>query len=229
MYDRSDTGRAPLYAIGGAGISAAQRLEALSAVPLDELLALAVKAARKSSEEGRGSPARKELGMLLVALRARSVDSDGRPDFSGKSREYRDRLTDVYSRAGIYNDERTRVSAASRQAAGDILREILPLEDLADYGLKKSGPSERVRAARQGLWVPAEVQRVVRTSPATDATADVLRLAQGALGILSRISDEAIDRLSDTQKVTLASIAGRIEDAAYELRVHVIPPDEDDA
>ncbi|MFB7012917.1 MULTISPECIES: hypothetical protein [unclassified Streptomyces] len=165
--------------------------------------------------------------MLMVALRMRSEDSEGRPDFAGNSREYRDRLAEVFRRTNMPDDERKRISSAGRRAAGDIVREVLTSEELEDYGLMKAGPSERVREARKGMWVPAEVQKVVRTTPATDANADVLRLTQGALGILSRISDEAIGGLTDVERDTMAVLAGRIEDRAYELRMKATPDDED--
>ncbi|MFD5504609.1 hypothetical protein ACFWJS_33700 [Streptomyces sp. NPDC127061] len=110
--------------------------------------------------------------------------------------------------------------------AGNILREVLSPEDLDIYGLLEDGPSERMRKARQGMYVPAKIQAVVRTTATTDLTADVLRMAQGALGIVSRIVPEAVQALTEDEKTTLATLAGHIEDRAYELRMLVTSDDD---
>lgn len=162
----------------------------------------------------------------MIALRMRSTDSQGRTDFAGSSREYRDRLSEIFRRTNMRPTDRANISSAARRMAGNILREVLSPSDLALYGLMEDGPSERKRKSLQGMYVPAAVQAVLRTSATTDTTADALRMAQGALGIVSRITPEAIDALTGDERATLATLAGHIEDRAYELRM-LVTPDED--
>ncbi|MFE3144757.1 hypothetical protein [Streptomyces scopuliridis] len=224
----SSARRTPLHAIGGTGISAAQRLEALASESTKKLLELAVSAARTGAAEGRGSSARKELGLLMVALRMRSVDSDARIDYAGKSREYRDRMADVFREAGLTAAEKNRVSTAARQAAGNILRHVLTPAQVASYGLLPKGPDDRSTERKADIWALAEVGREYQRSQGAEVGADVTRLVQGALGILARVDDAAVGELSDQERTTFADLAGQIEDRAYELRMLATPDDADE-
>lgn len=122
--------------------------------------------------------------------------------------------------------DRANIGSVARRTVGNLLREVLSPEDLTRYGLLADGPSERMRKTRHGTHLPARLTAVIRTTATTDLTADVLRMAQGALGIVSRIAPEAVQALTANEKTTLATLAGHIEDRAYELRM-LVTPDED--
>ncbi|MFE6494112.1 hypothetical protein [Streptomyces sp. NPDC057748] len=135
-------------------------------------------------------------------------------------------MAEVFRRTNMDRDERARTSGAARKAAGNILREVLTGDELEAYGLMQASPAERSRAAHQNQWVPAEVARLAKTSPATDVRADPVRLMQGALGVLLRVSSDAVAALSDEERANFAQLALRIEDRAYDLRMSVTPSDD---
>jgi hypothetical protein len=179
------------------------------------------------------------LAVTLVALRKRMGD------FRGESYEYRQKVSELYRRAGIDND---RIKGNVRWHVGNALRRYLTPRELKRYGLHPDSPLERgqdSRATRAAIVtatralaaaepakpaakastkapkgeVKAEAIPDVLTGSEVKATADQLRLAQVAAGILDGMSDGAIaDDMTDGQRAKLDAQLATMESRLRALR-----------
>jgi hypothetical protein len=179
------------------------------------------------------------LAVTLVALRKRMGD------FRGESYEYRQKVSELYRQAGINSD---RIKGNVRWHVGNALRRYLTPRELKRYGLHPDSPLERgqdSRATRAAIVtatralaaaepakpaakasakapkgeVKAEAIPDVLTGSEVKATADQLRLAQVAAGILDGMSDGAIaDDMTDGQRAKLDAQLAAMESRLRALR-----------
>lgn len=106
-------------------------------------LAALVEAGRDGAPKG----AAKAAAEAIVALR-RLHEFEGRPDWAGRSPEYRLAIEVIYRDAGIQSDSKGSVQANLRYHVGNVLRAVAPVEDLAALGMTVDGPGERSRKQR---------------------------------------------------------------------------------
>ena len=128
---------------------------------------------------------------LLIDLRAKFVDSKGRPDFKGTSFAYRNIVAKAYTDAGVTSDEKKRMMSAVRYHVSNALREVLTDDELRDYGLIKESSIQRQRGDRakraarlrqlnadEKLSDPDDVHDILNTVSLMIGNIDVDTLAQ---------------------------------------------------
>lgn len=85
----------------------------------------------------------REAAQLFIDAREHFYTKDGEPDWLGRTHAYRLWVREIMSGANVPGDEITSLQAAIRYHSGNMLREKLDDDTLADLGLKKSSPRER--------------------------------------------------------------------------------------
>lgn len=98
----------------------------------------------------------KALAEVIVALREQ-FDYEGRPDWAGRSWEYRTTVASIYEMAGIPPSSTDGLQSSLRYHVGNLLRERLTPEQLSEAGLLVQSPRERVAEQR----TEAAVARIV--------------------------------------------------------------------
>jgi hypothetical protein len=184
----------------------------------------------------------KNIATVLVDIRRRCVDQDGRTDWQGRTHRYRQLAADLYSRSGIQLGSDSPIQAAVRYHIGNILREVVPPAELAQFNLKAQSPVERNQEARQARAAivamarheltaaqsAAEQPKVKKTSkdaapapaPAGALVGDHIRLGAGARSILEQLSTDVIDGMTDGQRARLDAELEAIQKAVTKLRRH---------
>ncbi|QOP65085.1 hypothetical protein PQE12_gp25 [Arthrobacter phage Adumb2043] len=85
----------------------------------------------------------REAAQLFIDAREHFYTKEGEPDWLGRTHAYRLWVREVMSGAHVPGDDVTSLQAAIRYHSGNMLRERLDDDTLADLGLKKSSPRER--------------------------------------------------------------------------------------
>ncbi|WP_432157775.1 hypothetical protein [Streptomyces sp. bgisy153] len=184
----------------------------------------------------------KNVAVTLLALRRQMGD------WRGEGYEYRQKVNEMYRQAGIDDDpDSKRIKGNVRWHVGNALRRYLTPRELKRAGLLPESPLERgqdnratqsaiVRATR--AIAAAEQPKPAKSSekaprgevkadavPSTltgaevKATADQLRLAQVASGILAQMSEGAIaDDMTRGQRTTLDKQLAAMEERIRALR-----------
>src|SRR5699024_2960071 len=108
-----------------------------------ELIAEGARLARSyGALHGKETTLVKDLAHVVVRLRAKHEDKEGRPDLRGRSREYREAVSKVYERAGIPSDASSNLQALVRYHMSSTLREYMKTAgytaaDFRYYGLSE--------------------------------------------------------------------------------------------
>src|SRR5919205_1123942 len=76
----------------------------------------------------------RELAPIIVNLRRHFTLSNGVPDWSGRTPDYRRAVAELYARARIPNEQLTAVQQALRYHVGNLLREVAPPDELEAAG-----------------------------------------------------------------------------------------------
>ncbi|UIW13442.1 hypothetical protein SEA_AMYEV_26 [Arthrobacter phage Amyev] len=85
----------------------------------------------------------REAAQLFIDAREHFFTKEGEPDWLGRTHAYRLWIREVMSGARVPGESVTSLQAAIRYHSGNMLRERLDDDTLADLGLKKSSPRER--------------------------------------------------------------------------------------
>ncbi len=187
----------------------------------------------------------KNIAVVLLALRKRH------DDWLGRMGPYRADAAEVYSAAGITDREQLkRLQANVRYHVGNMVRRYLTPRELKALELKDSTPLERQQDRRatdatilRATKVSAEVEAsTLKTTQAmktlakggqaeiaptqkgaiVKATADHLRLAQAARGIVGQFSADVIDEhMTDGQRAKLDEELAEMEKRIRSLRRHL--------
>lgn len=96
----------------------------------------------------------KSLALVIVKLRAKYEDRNGRPDLRGRSQAYRDAVAQIYRDAGIPPDATSNLQAAVRHHISTALREYMTehgytAEDYQYYKLHPDSMAMRNRLKEQ--------------------------------------------------------------------------------
>lgn len=139
----------------------------------------------------------------IVALR-RQFTHEGRPDWAGRSPEYRDAIERIYRQAQVPSDSEGPMQANLRYHVGNAIRRVAAPEDLEALGLVPAGPLARVRASRETS--PRPTRAKVRTPGDPVALANFVLAGVRALRtmepgadvepVVRKIIDEALDLLA---------------------------------
>ncbi|MEU8840245.1 hypothetical protein AB0D97_14090 [Streptomyces roseus] len=181
----------------------------------------------------------RNVARVLVEVRRRT------DNWSGRGKEYRDFAARIYSGAGIAPDSLDGVQAAVRYHIGNIIREVATPEQLEDHNLKVLGPADRWReqqksrtaviASARAEVVAAEViasapakakgktqteQSAPPVPPVGSLVADHIRLGTGVASILSQLSTDVIDGMTDGQRARLDAQLEAAQKTLTKLRRH---------
>lgn len=162
------------------------------------------------------------IAAVMIALRQHHTTEDGRPDWLGRSGPYRKDAAALYSDAGATDETRERISRAVRWHVGNLMRQVLTPEQLAEYELQESSPLERLqdqRAATSAIVAAAraEVTASTSTEKTVRATADHVRLGLAVTNILTQMSPATIaETMTDGQR---AKLDAELAEAQEKLRI----------
>ena len=148
---------------------------------------------------------------LLVSLREHFLTDDGRPDWTGRTWPYRACVRELYSRAGISQNEAPTLQAAIRYHAGNVLRERLTPEELEELGIGPEGPRERTRAAH------SERSAVLATLRGAGSPADALRAVAMVAAVLDKVTPEQLERLRAQDRRKVTALLRRVAERADQL------------
>ncbi|WP_328967948.1 hypothetical protein [Streptomyces sp. NBC_00239] len=115
----------------------------------------------------------RNIAAVLVCIRERCLTEDGRPDWTGRTNEYRVEAGRVYAEAGIPRDSADSIQAAVRYHVGKIIREYVSAEELSDYGLKALSPMDSHREYARTQSALALAARIEADAAPTTVTASV--------------------------------------------------------
>lgn len=194
-----------------------------SAHPRHELARRLVRTLRKLKSTGSADPGRTELlrevARLSVDLREHFVTPSGEPDWTARTWEYRNFLTDRYTDAGLSKDEARTIQAAVRYHVSKYVRERLAPEQVTALGLRPETSVDRSREQRDARRALLNAARhgLLPTDGEAPSSADVLRALAGALLILQRVESSAVSGMSELDRVQARAVLSRVEARAREL------------
>ncbi|MFJ6636580.1 hypothetical protein ACIQMR_35230 [Streptomyces sp. NPDC091376] len=168
----------------------------------------------------------RNLAVVLVELRQRHTDSEGRPDLLGRSQAYRNDAAEVYSVAGVAPDSQARTQTNVRWHVGNLLREVFDGDTMREYKLKTTSPVERLQDAREqraAIVAAARAEETVGTAqvPTVRATADHIRLGSAVASIVGQMSVEVISsEMTDGQRAKLDAQLAEVQQLVAKLRRH---------
>jgi hypothetical protein len=152
----------------------------------------------------------KALAKVVVALRSHFRTTEGDVDWSGRSWDYRQTVSAMYEASGIPPDSESNIQASLRYHVGNLLREVVPAEQLESAGLLTKSPKERmtdVRAVTAAVLAATDVEvgkppkpaeAVSRQVSALYTVADRLEHSPEAWAALSvRLLEQYEDRLEE--------------------------------
>lgn len=173
---------------------------------VNDLVREAARIVREYQKHPR-TPLLKELAPVIVELRSHFTLKDGRPDWSGRSPEYRQCMSDIFAKARVPADDLDRLQSALRYHVGNILRDRATKDELLSVGLTTVKPKERIQNTRDAL------QAMKQTSA---PRYDVARLTAYAQALLEYIDDRVVARLdpdrAEASRLALEAIHSRAEE-----------------
>ena len=141
----------------------------------------------------------------IIDLRKTFLTRAGEPDILGKSYAYRQAFGDTMTRAGLAGVDRNRVGSSLRYHIGNLLRESMTPEEVADLGLVKSSPRETSKKSferRSKMWRGLNEESPGPVTDPVDAVEALLAMSS----MLGRISvDWASASLQQRQVAELAA------------------------
>lgn len=160
---------------------------------LDRLTDQATEAIRRVAQaDGTDdyTPAAREAAEVLVDARGLFTAPDGRPDWRGRSWDYRQWVGGLYGPAGVPPAEAQRIQAAIRYHVSNVLRDRLDAEELQEVGLQPESARNRAGAQR------AENAAILRAVTGTGlAERDVLLALTAAENLLERLDRDDVEDL----------------------------------
>lgn len=93
-------------------------------------------------------------GADVADLRALFTRNDA-PDWSGRSREYRDAMTEIYNRLNVHGKDRENLQFNVRFHAGNVIRERADAGELEAAGLDTVSPRDRIQRKRDAALATA--------------------------------------------------------------------------
>lgn len=91
----------------------------------------------------------REAAPIIVELRSRCALRDGRTDWSGRSREYHDYITDIYEGTGMSARDLSKLQSTLMYHVGNALRDRAKTEDLRAVGMAPTTPRDRACRGQQ--------------------------------------------------------------------------------
>ncbi|MBE7702314.1 hypothetical protein H9623_18645 [Oerskovia sp. Sa1BUA8] len=156
----------------------------LSQVRADAVASL-VRLVTAPDDASDGTFLRREVAARMIEARAHFITKDGRPDWSGRTYAYREFTREVFSDAGISREDAPTIQAAIRYHSGNLVRKVVPEEDLASAGFTlQESPRERSATRRAER---SEATRLVESGGPLEGD-DLARAVLLAASVLARAS-----------------------------------------
>jgi hypothetical protein len=191
--------------------------EALSIDDLRERAVSYLHTAANAELDHERTDALRALANVLIDLRESIVpERTGKPDWLGKSYQYKQFVTQIYSEANVFNSEKSRITASVRHHINEQMHRRYTDKQLVKMGLRPETLSTRRAKRRDTIMSEANFVR------SQDALADPESLKR-AEQIIRRL----MDRMTAEQKidvlVRLVSIY-RLRDESLEPVLQFIEP-----
>lgn len=178
---------------------------------VDDLVREATRIVREYEKHHR-TALLEELAPVIAELRSRCRLKDGRPDWSGRSHEYRQHMSAIFAKAGVSVDDRDRLQTALRYHVSSIIRDRATKDELISAGLDPVKPKERLRGTREAL------QAMKKKSAQRH---EVAKLTTYAQALLDYVDDRAVARLdqdhAEISRLALEASRGRVEELLARL------------
>lgn len=183
----------------------------------------------------------KNIATVVVAMRQQH------DDWLGRKQEYRDDVAEMYRMANIPPDSKDRIQSAVRWHIGNLLRDVLPAQELEALVLNAKSPLKRLQdrraldsavlaTAKASTAVAASTPKKTKTAKSKvedpeprvpeqgdgiKATADHLRLAKVGANVFRQLDLAVIDEhMTDGQRAKLDDELAELQTLIAKLRRH---------
>lgn len=150
--------------------------------------------------------AAKEVAEALLDARALIQGKDGKPDYLGRSRDYRDFVSETLDAADVAKEDRASLQAAIRYHISPMLRERFA-DEVESLGLSPGSTVERARRRKER---DSRILSLFAGGSEVSEVSDVSLIAS-----LSRLALSRVSRLSPSVSATTRA---RIADEFQRLR-----------
>ncbi|UIW13280.1 hypothetical protein SEA_CREWMATE_28 [Arthrobacter phage Crewmate] len=127
----------------------------------------------------------RDAARFFIDARAHFFTREGEPDWRGRTYAYRTWVREVMSSAHVPGDEVTSLQAAIRYHSGNLLRDRLDEDAIADLGLRKESPRERSVEKRERT---SETLNLFGAGGEISDVADIVLLCTLAERALARVN-----------------------------------------
>lgn len=91
----------------------------------------------------------RDLAEAIISLREHFLTPEGRPDWTGRTWQYRAALRELYAQAGYSPTERSATQNTVRYHVGNLMRQRLSAAELEAAGISAPSPRQRQAARRK--------------------------------------------------------------------------------
>ena len=161
-----------------------------------------------NAEAGERTEILRAVASTLIEAREHFYTADGEIDYRGRTYAYRRLVGEIFAAANLPPDDIRTVQAAVRYHVGNLLRERLNPETLADLGLRAESPKARSAEKRTA---EGEALRVLRGGAAFTTSEEVLDALRLAQALLARVDTNAIRALPSGPKRDVGATAAALE------------------
>ncbi|WP_144722253.1 hypothetical protein [Cellulosimicrobium sp. TH-20] len=178
--------------------------------PLAIVRADIVKALRALAHPEEGvdvTSLRRAAARALIEARAHFIKSDGNVDWSGRTFAYREFSREVFQEAGISRDEAPTIQAAIRYHSGNLIREVVPEDELVSAGFALQ-ESPRERSAHRRAERTDDIRLLESGAPLEGE--ELVRALLLASSVTARASSEALRRLPAKTRREATDVLARI-------------------
>ncbi|WNO26045.1 hypothetical protein SEA_WILDWEST_26 [Arthrobacter phage Wildwest] len=152
----------------------------------------------------------RDVARLFIDARAHFFTREGEPDWLGRTYAYRTWVRSVMSEAHVPGDEVTTLQAAIRYHSGNVIRDRLDDDAIADLGLRKESPKERSVVKRERS---SGTLNLFGGGAELATAEEIVQLCELAGRALARVNVSAIAKLPAKERrearAALASLAER--------------------
>lgn len=173
----------------------------------------AISAALTSSDAARTELLR-DAARLFIDARGHFFTREGEPDWLGRTYAYRTWVREVMSSAHVPGDEVSSLQAAIRYHSGNILRDRLNEEEIADLGLRKESPRERSIDKRERT---SETLSIFGGGAELGSAEEIFQLCTLTLRALARVNAETLAKLPAKERKLAREALRRVAERAEEL------------